>query len=272
MQSPRTQSNTTPVTGECLCVVGYEAQGLHLQGEEEEARQCWLCLEGSNDANGEVRHHCKCPSLQSHLPCLSRWQMQRCGALEETQCRFCRSTLPKWTDCLYPEPASTTPSTPPEPSSIISPTIAIVFNEKRCLIRVSEGPDGAAEFRAAVKSLTGLDTDFDVSFEITLPSVTRLPACPPKLTLPGISSYETAAACAHASARMQSNFAQGRRTQEEGAPDACNTQATEQRRAAAHSKPPSQNNPRHAPQPVGVSSQQSSSGNEKSSASEAECS
>lgn len=257
-----TPSSTPRVPG---AAVTHEAQGIHLQGEED-AAQCWLCLEDSN-VNGEVlQHWCKCPSLLSHRTCLGRWQMQRCGTLEETQCRFCHTILPKWTECLFPDqPTSTTPSTPTEPSSTTNPVIAVMFREKRYLIRVSEGPDGAAEFRAAVKTLTGIDTDFDVSFEITLPSVTRLPALPPdnKLTLPGISSYETAAACAHASARMQSSLARGRRTQEEGgAQNACNAQASKQRRSAAYSKPLPQIGSRRAPQPVKLVAQQPSSGAE----------
>lgn len=79
---------------------------------------------------------------------------------EERSCRFCFQTLPDWREHLIPEDLN-------KQEIANLPYMAVVYNGTVHKIRVRPGPEGQAEFKAAVRSLFGLaaDCDFDVTFE-----------------------------------------------------------------------------------------------------------
>lgn len=156
---------------------------------------CWICLAGHSLDNPLVQG-CKCPRLV-HQTCLARWQIQSVGKAEERQCRFCHEALPDWSLSLLPEQAR---------ASAPVAVMAVVYNSQVYKVPVKPGPDGEAAFKAAVKSLFGFahDMDFDVTFEVKLPSVPgcSLPATGnnSSLVLRGLNQFGAAATCAQASA------------------------------------------------------------------------
>ncbi|KAL6755441.1 hypothetical protein V8C86DRAFT_3099081 [Haematococcus lacustris] len=147
-----------------------------------------------------------------------RARIQSVGSAEETHCRFCHDTLPDWSLSLLPE--HTRANAPTAVMAVVYNSRVVKVPVKRLVylpspalltglpwvLCVVQGPDGEAEFKAAVKCLFGFahDMEFDVTFEVKLPSVPgySLPATGTNssLMLHGLGQFGAAATCAQASA------------------------------------------------------------------------
>jgi len=168
-----------------------------LMVDEQEAC-CFICLGGDNPEGleGPLLRQCNCPSLFSHTQCMIRWQLQNAGKAEESECRFCRTTLKDWrkgfSEMLPLQPAQVQPA---------PPVMAVVFRGRTIKVPLihCEGPDGVAEsqakFKRTVCTLFNLPqgTEFEVSFDCKTPVGDRM-------NLRGFKCFEAATYCAAASA------------------------------------------------------------------------
>ncbi|KAG2430316.1 hypothetical protein HYH02_013793 [Chlamydomonas schloesseri] len=140
---------------------------------------CWVCLEGTSEAAGQLEYPCACPR-GVHAKCLARWQLQSAGREEERACRFCKAALPDWRDTL-------TPKVPAAP-----PVMAIVYDGKVVRLQVKPGKEGMEEFQRQVRAAFGLgqDVELDCVFDC------RAPGTGEKIKLRGLESYSAAMHCA----------------------------------------------------------------------------
>lgn len=62
---------------------------------------CWICMDSESTLNNILLKPCKCPGDRYvHKDCLIKWQIHNIGKEEETNCRFCKETLPDWKQAL----------------------------------------------------------------------------------------------------------------------------------------------------------------------------
>ena len=141
---------------------------------------CWICL----DDAGDLHTVCGCANRRVHMECISRWQLQQSGQVEEHQCRFCFESLPDWRDVMMPKNS--------EPKSC---KLKIEFEGKRYYIEIQPG-EPKEQVVARMAQLVGININLcSMSFEIGLPLSNEK-----KVTLHGMCAMEDALrlACARA--------------------------------------------------------------------------
>ena len=138
--------------------------------------ECWICM---GRAPPFLRP-CLCPK-SVHGRCLARWQLQKAGQSEETQCRFCQATLPDWREHLGGE----------RPDA--SPTMSVEYRGEVKLIKMRAGqsPD-----LGAIERLIKRLFEIPDSQELNLKFECRVPDSDEALELEGNGAFPAALHCA----------------------------------------------------------------------------